>query len=70
MTKEREITGSSPPGGLVLAQLHLGSLHVEVSQEYPAASALLVGPLILPSWARESAGKRRERSVRGSMIEK
>lgn len=43
------ITGLSPPGGLVLAQLHVGSLHVEVSQEYPAASELLVGPLTLPS---------------------
>lgn len=48
-TKEREITGLSPPGGLVLAQLHLGSWHAEESQEYPAASALLVGPVTLPS---------------------
>jgi hypothetical protein len=49
VAKEREITGSSPPGGLVLAQLHLGSLHAEALQEYPAASELLVGPEILPS---------------------
>lgn len=48
-SKEREVTGSSPPGGLVLAQLHLGSLHAEASQEYPAALELLVGPEILPS---------------------
>jgi hypothetical protein len=47
--EEMVLTGLSPPGGLVLAQLHLGSLHAEVSHEYPAASELLVGPLILPS---------------------
>lgn len=46
----------------MLAQLHFGSLHAEVSQEYPAAPELLVGPLILPSWARESPGKRSKRS--------
>ncbi len=47
--KERVITGLSPPGGLVLAQLHLGSLQTEGSQEYFAAWELLVGPETLPS---------------------
>jgi hypothetical protein len=60
--KEKVLTGLSPPGGLVLAQLHFGSLHTEASQEYPAASELLVGPLILPSWARESPSKRSKRN--------
>ena len=46
----------------MLAQLHFGSLQAEVSQEYPAAEELLVGPLILPSWARESPGKRSKRN--------
>jgi hypothetical protein len=62
--KGRVITGLSPPGGLVLAQLHFGSLHAEGSQEYPAAAELLVGPLTLPSWARERAGKRNARMAR------
>jgi hypothetical protein len=33
-----------------------------VSQEYPAAEELLVGPLILPSWARERPGKMSKRN--------
>lgn len=49
IAKERVITGLSPPGGLALAQLHLGSLHTEGSHEYPAACELLVGPETLPS---------------------
>ena len=54
----------------MLAQLHFGSLHTEVSQEYPAAEELLVGPLILPSWARESPGKRSKRNGTTSIREK
>lgn len=50
------LTGLIPPGGLVLAQLQLGSLHFEASQEYPNASGLVVGPSIPPSWASASSG--------------
>jgi len=42
-------TGCKPPGGLVLAQLQSGNLHLDGSQEYPAAAALEVGPEITPS---------------------
>jgi len=42
-------TGCKPPGGLVLAQLQSGNLHLDESQEYPAAAALEVGPEITPS---------------------
>jgi len=69
-TKERVITGLSPPGGLVLAQLHFGSWHVEGSQEYPAASELLVGPSTLPSWARERTGRRNARMARDRIVGK
>lgn len=49
MFEKARLTGSNPPGGVVLAQLQSGSWHFEVSQEYPAACALLVGPVTLPS---------------------
>jgi hypothetical protein len=55
--EERTLTGLKPPGGLVLAQLQFGSLHFDASQEYPAASALEVAPVIPPSsLARASRG--------------
>lgn len=43
------LTGLIPPGGLVLAQLQVGSLHFEGSQEYPKASGLVVAPSMPPS---------------------
>jgi hypothetical protein len=55
------LTGSKPPGGLTLAQLHFGSWHWLASHEYPAESALEIGPMMpLPSWARTRSGRRAE----------
>jgi hypothetical protein len=59
--KDGRRTAFKPPGGLVLAQLQLGSLHLAASHEYPAASELDVGPLMDPSCAHASSGGRRER---------
>ena len=67
--KGKRRTAFNPPGGLVLAQLQLGSLHLEGSHEYPAAAALDVAPLIDPSsCANASSGKREKRRERGSMV--
>lgn len=56
-------TGLNPPGGFGLAQLQLGSRHFEVSQEYPAASTLVVGPESVPSWASVPKKKVRHKRV-------
>jgi hypothetical protein len=47
----KTLTGRSPPGGLVLAQLQLGKVQLLVLQEYPAASLLDTGRVIPPSCA-------------------
>jgi hypothetical protein len=61
-------TGLRPPGGLVLAQLQLGSLHLVASQEYPAAAELDVAPLMDPSCASTSRGaKTARRSARANI---
>jgi hypothetical protein len=67
--RPRLLTGLNPPGGLALAQLQFGSLHLEASQEYPAAAELDVAPLIDPSSCANasSAENPRRRSARGSM---
>ena len=52
----------------MLAQLQLGSWHLEASHEYPAASALLVGPSIPPSWAKDSNGRSAVNTVSSNML--
>lgn len=43
----------------MLAQAQSGSLHLEGSQEYPAASGLELGPEREPSWANTQRGASR-----------
>ena len=52
----------------MLAQLQSGNLHFEASQEYPSASALVVGPVILPSSCPEASREACRNRRRGMLM--
>jgi hypothetical protein len=53
----------------VLAQLQFGNLHVEGSQEYPAADELVVGPDMPPSCATARVDSSTKRRASGNMAD-